>query len=109
MPTAKQLIESMPARFKSKAAPSGYRCRVHIQLRGADSGQYTVEVASGACTVASGLQGVADAKLDADAETYVAVALGKQRIEWAVLRGRISLSPIGTMRTFSSLFTPPTA
>ena len=107
--TAKQIIESMETRFLPVAAPPGYSCRVHIQLSGSDTSAYTVDVAGGACTVASGLQGIPDARLTADADTYVAVALGKQRIEWAVLRGRIRLSPISTMRTFSRLFEQFTA
>jgi hypothetical protein len=107
--SAKQVIESMETRFLAAAAPAGYACRVHIQLRGSDVNAYTVSVADGKCSVAVGHHGTPNATVNADADTYVAVAFGKQRIEWAVLRGRISLSPISTMRTFSKLFKPPQA
>lgn len=108
MPTASEIIQSMETRFLPSAAAPGYSCRVHIQLRGREANAYTVIVSDGRCTVTTGLVGSADARLDADAETYTAVALGKQRIEWAVLRGRITLDPIPTMRTFSKLFRKPT-
>ena len=104
---AKQIIESMETRFLRDVAPHGYACRVHIQLRGADASAYTVQVADGRCTVAPGHHGTPDAQLVADAETYAAVALGKQRIEWAVLRGKIKVKPVSTMRAFSKLFEPP--
>lgn len=107
MPTVREIIESMETRFMPAAAPAGYKCRVHIQLRGSDATTYTVDVSDGKCRVARGLEGTADAQVIADADTYAAVALGKQRIEWAVIRGRIQLSPISTMRTFSKLFRQP--
>lgn len=97
----------METRFQSALAPQGYVCRVHIQLRGSDVSAFTVSVADGKCTVVPGLQGTPDATVAADADTYAGVALGTQRIEWAVLRGRIKLSPVATMRTFSKLFKPP--
>lgn len=107
MMTATQIIESMETRFMPAMAPAGYTCRVHIRLRGSDSGAFTVNVANGACSVVRGLDGRPDAALDADADTYVAVALGKQRIEWAVLRGRIKIDGIPAMRIFSKLFRQP--
>ena len=109
MASAREIIESMQTRFIPSAAPRGYVCRVHIHLRGSDVSTYTVHIANGKCTVVHGLEGEPDAQRKADADTYAAVALGKQRIEWAVMRRQIQLSPISTMRTFSKLFEQPSA
>jgi putative sterol carrier protein len=102
--TAKEIIASLGSRYRPEKAPSGYATTIHFDISGGNGGKFTVNVANGVCTVAEGHQGTAKCTVTTKDKTYENVELGRSNPQMAVMMGKIRLSNLSEMMTFSTLF-----
>lgn len=97
------LILDLPRRFKKGKMPA-YRGCIHLTLTGDGGGTFTVTVSDDTCTVQEGHHGVPTCTVEADARLYADMETGKVRPEQALFSGKLRISDLGEMMTFSSLF-----
>ena len=102
--TAKEIISSLANRYRPEKAPAGYATTVHFDISGGNGGKFTVNVANGLCTVKEGHEGAAKCTVTAKDKTYEDVELGRSNPQMAVMMGKIRLSNLSEMMTFSTLF-----
>lgn len=103
-PSAAELVRGLPQRFKKGKMPQYAAC-VHLKLHGPGGGEFTVRILNDTCIVEEGLQGTPSCSLEAEAALYADIETGKIRPEQALFSGKLSISDLGEMMTFSSLFT----
>jgi putative sterol carrier protein len=101
---ARDIIRSLEQRLLADEVPGGYACTVHLDIAGDGGGQFTVQVADGRCTVRDGLHGEADAGMRSSDRTYEDVALGRKRVEVAIMTGKIRVKNLPVMARFTKLF-----
>lgn len=101
--TAKQILESIPQRFRPEKA-QGYHTIFHFDIDGGEELQYTVIIKDGTCTTQQGLHGTADCTIKTSAETYVALETGKANPQMALMTGKVKVSNIAAMMQFSKVF-----
>ena len=101
---AKDIITSLSSRYRPEKAPTGYATTVHFNISGGNGGKFTVNVANGVCDVQEGHQGTAKCTVTAKDKTYEDVELGRSNPQMAVMMGKIRLSNLSEMMTFSTLF-----
>ncbi len=102
--TAKEIILSLPKRYRPEKAATGYTTSIHFNLVGNTGGQFTVNINNGNCEVQEGHHGEATCTVQANANDYEDVELGRSDAQTAVMMGKIQLSNISEMMTFSRLF-----
>jgi len=102
--TAKEIVLSLSDRLKTYKVDPNYQTTVHFDLLGPNGGKFTVNISNGACTVQEGHIGQANCMLTAKDKDYEDVELGRSNPQMAVLMGKIRLSNMGEMMTFSGLF-----
>jgi acyl-CoA dehydrogenase len=102
-PAVSELFQSLPGRLKAGAAGGGV---FHFQISGADSPQWTVEVAEGRCRVVPGLTGQPDCVVEMDRETLLGVELGRINPQNAFLSGKIKVDNLSGIMTYLGLFEP---
>ncbi|MCX7769121.1 MAG: SCP2 sterol-binding domain-containing protein [Flavobacteriales bacterium] len=78
---------------------------VHLILSGEGGGMFTVRVAQDQCIVEEGLSGEPTCVVETEAVLYANMETGKIRPEEALLSGKLRISNLGEMLTFSGLFT----
>jgi putative sterol carrier protein len=101
---ASDIIKSLPQRYRPEKAPADYATLMHFKIKGTNGGNFTVEIADGACSVTEGLYGTPKCIVSAKDSAYENVELGKSNPQMAVMMGKIKLSNISAMMTFSGLF-----
>lgn len=103
MSTAKQILESIPQRFRPEKAQD-YNTVFHFDISGNEPLQYTVTITDGACTLQYGLIGTADCVIKTSAETYADLETGKANPQMALMTGKVKVSNIAAMMQFSKCF-----
>lgn len=102
--TAREIILSLPQRYKTEKAPADYSTTVHLNISGDNGGEFTVNIQDGKCSVTEGLIGTPKCTVSATDNNYQDVELGRTNPQMAVMMGKIKLSNIGEMMTFAGLF-----
>jgi alpha-methylacyl-CoA racemase len=102
-PTARQIIESIPLRFRPEKA-EGFNTIFHFEITGDESQQFTVTIQSGTCTLTEGLTGAPNCVLSCKASTYINLETGKANPQMALMTGKVSVSNIAAMIRFSKCF-----
>lgn len=103
--TAKEIISSLPFRFrKEKALDAKYETLFHFLISGSDGGEFTVEVKNGECLVHEGLQGNPLCKVEVKDSNYADIEWGRTNPQMAVFTGKIKISEIAAMLTFTGMF-----
>lgn len=102
--TAREILQSLPTRLKAHKLASGYETNIHFNISGDNGGEFTVHIADGVCTVADGLNGTPKCVITTKDSVYEGVELGKENPQMAVMMGKIKLTNIAEMMTFSGLF-----
>ncbi len=103
-PSARDLLLSLPRRFKSEKADPAMNQLFHFSLSGEGGGQFSVQIASGAVEVNEGLRGQPDCLVQAQAEDYAGLELGHIDPSSALMSGKIRVSDLGSMMAFTPLF-----
>ena len=101
--TAKELIESLPQRFKPDMA-EGINALFHFDISGTNGGQYTVSVKDKTCTVQQGLQGDASCVVKASDEDYTEIIEGRQNAMTAFMFGKIKVSNLSELMRLKDAF-----
>lgn len=102
--TAREIVLSLSDRLKTYKVQPDYQTNVHFDLIGENGGKFTVNIENGVCTVHEGHVGEAKCTLTAKVKDYEDVELGRSNPQMAVMMGKIRLSNMGEMMTFSGLF-----
>lgn len=103
MPTAQQIIESIPFRFRPEKA-TGYEAVFQFDISGEEQLQYTVNIHGGTCTLTQGLQGTPTCTVTTKAKTYVELETGKANPQMALMTGKVKISNIAAMMQFAKCF-----
>jgi putative sterol carrier protein len=101
--TAKEIVLALPQRLKQEEA-EGQSGVFQFQLEGETGGEFTVNVADGACTVVEGLVGEPDCLITALATDFEDAELGRVNRQMAVMMGKIKISNLGAMLKFIGMF-----
>jgi alpha-methylacyl-CoA racemase len=100
--TAKDIIESIPFRFRTEKA-QGYNASFHFDIS-EENLKYTVTVSNGTCELVEGFVGTADCMVKTKASVYVDLETGKANPQMALMMGRIKISNIAAMMQFAKCF-----
>jgi len=103
-PDLAALFNSLPGRLRADKA--GWQGVFHFELAGGEPGQWTVEIAGGACRVEPGLKGQADCLVQMDAATYTSIEQGSLDYQAAFMGGKIKVSDLGAMLKYLAAFRP---
>jgi len=103
-PDLAALFNSLPGRLRADKA--GWQGVFHFELAGGGPGQWTVEIAGGACRVEPGLKGQADCLVQMDAATYTSIEQGSLDYQAAFMGGKIKVSDLGAMLKYLAAFRP---
>ncbi len=101
--TARQIIESIPSRFRPEKA-QGYSLVFHFDISGEETIQCTVFINDGSCKLIEGLKNAPDCVLKTKASTYVELETGKANPQMALMTGKIKISNIAAMMQFAKCF-----
>jgi crotonobetainyl-CoA:carnitine CoA-transferase CaiB-like acyl-CoA transferase/putative sterol carrier protein len=101
--TAKQIITSIPFRFRSEKA-QGLNTTFHFEISGDEQLQYTVAVSDGKCQLSEGLNGTPDCTVKTKSSLYVDLETGNANPQMALMMGRIKISNIAAMMQFAKCF-----
>lgn len=102
--TAREIVMSLSERLKTYKVAPDYSTVVHFDLLGDNGGKFTVAIDNSVCTVAEGHIGEPKCVITAKDKDYEDLELGRSNPQMAVLMGKIKLSNMGEMMTFSGLF-----
>lgn len=103
MPTAQQIIESIPYRFRPEKA-SGYEAVFQFDISGEEQLQYTVSITGGKCELTKGLSGTPTCTITTKAQVYVELETGKANPQMALMTGKVKISNIAAMMQFAKCF-----
>jgi len=101
--TAKQILESIPSRFRSEKAQE-YCAVFHFDIKGDEKLQYSVTIQNGKCQLSQGLVGKADCLIETKASIYIDLETGKANPQMALMLGNVKVSNIAAMIQFSRCF-----
>ncbi|MDB5284885.1 MAG: carnitine dehydratase [Bacteroidota bacterium] len=101
--TAKQIIESIPTRFRPEKA-QGYTAVFHFDITGEENLQYTVDLNGGKCELKPGLIGKADCTIAAKSNIYIDLETGKANAQMTLMLGNVKVSNIAAMIQFARCF-----
>lgn len=104
MTTAKEIISSLPSRFKADKVDEDLDIVFHFELSGDDGGEFTVHIKDKTCTIEEGLIGEAKCTVKAKAKTYAEVELGKTNAQMAFMMGKVKVSNLNAMLKFADCF-----
>ncbi|MBL7784970.1 MAG: acyl-CoA dehydrogenase family protein [Chitinophagales bacterium] len=102
--TAREIVLSLPSRLKKHKVSADYDTTVHLDISGTNGGQFTVRVNNGSCTVEEGLSGTPKCVVTTSDSVYEGVETGRENAQMAVMFGKIKLTNIAEMMTFTGLF-----
>ena len=103
MTTAKQILDSIPQRFRPEKA-QGFDTVFHFDISGDENLQYTVQISSGTCHIQQGLIGESNCTVTTSAATYIALETGTANPQLALMNGQVQVSNIAAMMQFSKCF-----
>lgn len=103
MTTARQILDSIPMRFRPEKAKD-LVVTVHFVLSGAEELARTVHIAHGVCTMGDGLAGNPDCVVRAKSDHYIDLELGNLNPQMALLTGKVKVSSMATMMQFVKCF-----
>jgi crotonobetainyl-CoA:carnitine CoA-transferase CaiB-like acyl-CoA transferase/putative sterol carrier protein len=101
--TAKQILESIPQRFRPEKALD-YNAVFHFNISGDEPLQYTVTIKNSACQLQTGLLGTADCVIATKSKVYIDLETGKANPQMTLMLGNIKVSNIAAMIHFSRCF-----
>ncbi|MEN8120474.1 MAG: CoA transferase [Bacteroidota bacterium] len=101
--TAKQLIKSIPQRFKEEKAKD-YHTIINFEIKGDDGGQFHVVINNGECKVFENLSNKPKCSLKTKAKNYILLETGKLNPQMALLTGKLKVSNINEMLKFTKCF-----
>lgn len=101
--TAREIIESLPERFKSEKA-EGLDTVFHFDISGERGGQWTITLEDQKLDLKEGLHGEPKCVLKTKDSVYEDTELGRSNPQMAVMMGKIKISNIGEMMKFIPLF-----
>jgi putative sterol carrier protein len=101
--TAKQIIESAPARFRPEKA-NGINTIFHFELIGEPTIAYTFVIKNGSFELKEGLHGEATCVVKTTQDLYVELETGKANPQLALMMGKVKVSNISEMMGFAKLF-----
>ena len=101
--TAKQIIESIPYRFRIEKAKD-YKAVFQFEITGEEQLQYTVTIANNECKLSTGLTGNPDCTVKTKSNVYVDLETGKANPQMALMLGRVKISNIAAMMQFAKCF-----
>lgn len=102
--TAKEIINSLPERFKADKVDDDLDVVFHFELSGDDGGEFTVNICEKTCTVEEGLVGEPKCVVKAKAKTYAEVELGKTNAQMAFMMGKVKVTNLNAMLKFAECF-----
>ena len=103
MTTAKQILESIPSRFRAEKALD-YKAIFHFDIHGDEKLQYTVTINNGTCQIQPGHAGKADCEIRTKSSIYIDLETGKANPQMALMLGNVKVSNIAAMIQFSRCF-----
>lgn len=102
--TAREIVLSLPSRLKTHKLAPGYESNVQLDISGGNGGQFTVHIKDNACVVTEGFVGDPTCKVTTTDSTYEGVELGRENAQMAVMFGKIKITNLAEMMTFTGLF-----
>jgi putative sterol carrier protein len=102
-PTAREIIESIPERFKPEKA-GDLSATIHMDVSGDDGGQFTVVVKDGAITLYEGLIGDCTSSLRGKSKDFVDVEIGKLNPAMAIMFGKAKVTNLNELLRFKGCF-----
>ncbi len=101
--TIEEYINTLPERLKSDEVP-GWNSVFHFEVSGDDSGEWTIKIANGKCTVTKGKIGTAKCTVKTSDKTYIALETGKLNPQQAFIMGKVTISDLGEMMKYAGAF-----
>lgn len=106
MKSAREIIQSLPSRFKKDKVSKDFEVIFHFEIKGDRGGDFTVKIENGACTVEDGLHGEPKCVVKTKDETYEKLEYGKTNPQTAFMFGKVKVSNINAMLKFVGNFKP---
>ena len=100
MTTAREIISSLPNRFKADKVDEDLDIVFHFEIEGDNGGEFTIHIKDKTCTVENGLIGEAKCTVKANDKVYADVELGKTNAQMAFMMGKIKVSNLNAMLKF---------
>jgi len=104
MKTAKEIIQSLPERFKPETVNPETHIIFHFEISGSEGGDFTVTIQNKACTIQEGLTGEPKCVVKVKDKTYAELEFGKANPQMAFMMGKIKISNINAMFKFAECF-----
>jgi len=101
--TAKQILDSLPLRFRAEKA-QGFNTVFHFDISGDETLQYTVIIKDGTCIIQQGFVGTPDCTVNTKAKTYVELETGKINPQMTLMTGKVKVSSLSAMIQFAKCF-----
>ncbi|MCS6935788.1 MAG: CoA transferase [Chitinophagales bacterium] len=101
--TARDIITSIPRRFRSEKA-AGVTATVHLDISGEETLYYTVIIREGKCELREGAHGQPDCVVKTKAKTYIDLETGKANPQMALMLGKVKVSNLAVMMQFVKCF-----
>lgn len=103
MTTARQILDSIPARFRPEKAKD-LNFVVHFALTGDEELACTVKISNGQCAIYEGLVNTPHCVVKARSNHYIDLELGRLNPQMALLTGKVKVSSMATMMQFVKCF-----
>lgn len=101
--TAKQIITSIPLRFRREKA-SGITANVQLDISGDETLYYTVLIGNSQCELKEGPHGKADCVVKTKSSTYIDLETGQANPQMALMLGKVKISNLAVMMQFAKCF-----
>lgn len=101
--TASDFIQSLPAKAKPEIL-EGLATLFHFDIDGAGGGLFSVKIADGKMTVATGFEGEPRCIVKTKEETLLGVLDGSVNPTTAVMFGKIKVSNISELMKYAKIF-----
>jgi len=102
--TAKEIIYSLPERFRPEKLEEGTEAILHFDISGDRGGQFTVEIKDAKCTVTDGLVGSPLGTVRASDANYEDIELGRTNAQTAFMMGKIKADNVMELMKFIGYF-----
>ena len=102
--TAREIIYSLPSRFKSDKVDDSALHVFHLKLDGATGGEFTVDLKDKNVIVQDGLLGNPTCVITAKATDYEDLELGRGNPQMMFMMGKIKVTNLGEVMKFITYF-----
>ncbi len=102
--TAKEIVYSLPSRFKSDKVDDSALHVFHLKLDGPTGGEFTVDLKDKNVIVQDGLLGTATCVITAKATDYEDLELGRGNPQMMFMMGKIKVTNLGEVMKFITYF-----